>query len=125
VSGLAAGEKDLGGKMQRYAFANPIQPGKLETWKGYVAEMKGPRKDEMAASRKRAGLSAEIVWHQVTPQGDLAIVYWEADDIGKVFEVLMSSQQPIDVWFREKVLVGVHGMDPASPPPPMNQLIFG
>lgn len=110
--------------MQRYAFAQPIQPGKLEVWKSLVAEMMGPRKDEMAASRKRAGLTAERVWLQSMPQGDLAIVVWEADDIGKVFEALMSSKEQFDVWFMEKVLVGVHGMDPASPPP-MNQLIFG
>ena len=49
----------------------------------------------------------------------------EANDIGKVFEALMTSQQPFDQWFREKILVEAHGMDPASPPPPLNQQILG
>jgi len=111
--------------MASYAFANPIQPGKMEAWKGLVAEMTGPRKAELAESRKRAGLTVERVFLQQMPQGDMAIVYWEAEDIGKVFEALMTSTNPFDQWFREQVLVGVHGMDLAAAPPPMNTLILG
>ena len=110
--------------MQTYAFANPIQPGKTETWKGYVQEMTGPRKAELQASRKRVGLSKEEVWLQSTPQGDMAVVYWEADDIGKVFEGFMTSTDPFDKWFREKILMEVHGMNPSGPMPPMNTQIL-
>jgi hypothetical protein len=114
-----------GEHMQRYAFIQPIKPGKVPEWKALIAEMTGPRKDELAASRRSAALTAERVWLQSTPMGEFAVVYWEADDIGKVFGTLLASQQPFDVWFREKILVGIHGMDPAAPPPPMNELILG
>jgi len=110
--------------MPSYAFANPVLPGKVAAWKGYVAEMTGARAAEYQASRQRVGLTTERVWLQQTPHGDFAVVYWEAADIGKVFESLMTSQDPFDQWFRDKVLVGVHGMDPAAPPPPMNEPIL-
>ena len=56
--------------MAQYAFTNPIKPGKADAWKRYVAEMTGPRKDELAVSRKKAGLTVEKVWLQSTPMGD-------------------------------------------------------
>jgi hypothetical protein len=104
--------------MAYYAFANPVLPGKVDTWKSYVKEMNGPRSKERAESRKRVGLTVERVWLQHTPMGDFAVVYWEATDIGKVFEGLMKSDVPFDKWFREKVLVEV------SKPPPMNELVL-
>jgi hypothetical protein len=110
--------------MASYAFTNPIKPGKADAWKKCVAEMTGPRKDALAASRKKAGLTTEKVWLQSTPMGDMAVVYWEAADAGKVFQHFLTSTDPFDVWFREKVLVEVHGMDPSGPPPPMNELIL-
>ncbi|MSQ24171.1 MAG: hypothetical protein EXR58_06435 [Chloroflexi bacterium] len=60
-----------------------------------------------------------------TPMGDFAVVYWEAPDIGKVFDGLMTSQDPFDSWFREKILMEIHGMNPSGPMPPMNQPVLG
>jgi hypothetical protein len=110
--------------MARYAFSAPIQPGKMDAWKRYTAEMKGPRKAELVASRKKAGLKQEHVWLQHTPMGDFAVVYWEADDAGKVFQYFMTSNDAFDKWFRDKVLVETHGMSPSTPPPPLNERIL-
>jgi hypothetical protein len=110
--------------MPDYAFMTPIKPGKDAEWKAYVAEMQGARRDELVASRRKAGLTRERVWLQHTPMGDFAVVYWHADDIGRAFQYLMTSQDPFDAWFRDKVLVEVHGMDPAAPPPALNQQIL-
>ena len=109
--------------MAQYAFINPVIAGKMDVWKNYVTEMTGPRRQEYKESRKKAGLSVEKVWVQHTPMGDYAVVYWEAADIGKVFERFMQSEEPIDKWFRDKILVGVHGMD-ISNPPPMNEIVL-
>ena len=111
--------------MATYAFFTPIKPGKTDTWKQYVNEMTGARKAELAASRKRVGLTREDVWLQQTPMGDFAVVYWEAADIGNVFHGLMTSQDPFDAWFREKVFGEIHGIDPTGPMPPMNQQMLG
>lgn len=109
--------------MPYYGFANPVLPGKVDIWKSCVKEMTGPRNKERVESRKRVGLTVERVWLQHTPMGDFAVVYWEAEDIGKVFEGLMKSDAPFDRWFRDKVLVEIHGMD-VSNPPPMNELVL-
>lgn len=111
--------------MAKYAFFNPIKPNKVEDWKRCVAEMKGARNAELKASRSKVGLTREDVWLQHTPMGDFAVVYWEAPDIGKVFHHLLTSDAPFDKWFRDQVLIAVHGMDPAAPPPPMNEAILG
>jgi hypothetical protein len=109
--------------MEHYAFANPVLAGKLDAWKIYIKEMNGPRNKERNESRKKVGLSVERVWLQHTPMGDFAVVYWEAKDIGRVFEGLIKSDAPFDKWFRDKILVEVHGMD-LSKPLPMNELML-
>jgi len=109
--------------MAHYAFTNPVLAGKIDAWKSYVKEMAGPRNVEYKESRRKAGLTVERVWLQNTPMGDFAVVYWEAEDIGKVFERFMKSEEPFDKWFREKILVETHGME-VSNPPPMNELIL-
>lgn len=111
--------------MANYAFVQPIKPGMTQRWRELVSEIKGPRKAEIAASRKSAGLTREEVWLQSTPMGDMAVVYWEAPDINRVFKTLMTSTAPIDKWFAKEVFVGVHGMDPSAPPPPINEKVYG
>ena len=110
--------------IQFIPFINPVVAGKLETWKNYVKEMKGPRNKELKESRKKLGLTIERVWLQNTPMGEYAVVYWEAKDISKVFEGFMKSDAPFDTWFKEKILMEVHGMDFSKPLPPMNELIL-
>ncbi|MND08285.1 hypothetical protein D3C83_308070 [compost metagenome] len=56
--------------------------------------------------------------------GDFGVVYMEADDPGAVLAGFMTSEDPHDKWFRETVLQGVHGIDPAVAPPPPNDRIF-
>ena len=71
------------------------------------------------------GLMKEEVWLQQAPEGAYAVVYWEASDIARVFQSRMTSQEPFDKWFRDRILVEVHGMNPSAPPPPMNQMVMG
>jgi hypothetical protein len=111
--------------MATYAFVNPILPNNVQTWKDRVKEMTTTRKADLQASRKRVGLTREEVWLQQTPAGPVAVVYLEAPDIGKVFEAFLTSQDPFDKWFRDKLLIDIHGMNPSAPPPPMNERILG
>ncbi len=110
--------------MAAIALAFPILPGKLDAWKRFVQEMAGPRRSEHEASRRRMGVSVERVWHQTTPQGDLAIVYEEADDLAQGLPRLAASQEPFDVWFKQQVLE-IHGVDFNQPlPGPLPELVF-
>jgi hypothetical protein len=38
---------------------------------------------------------------------------------------MMASEEPFDRWFREHVLMEVHGFDPKAPPPPFNEKVMG
>ena len=101
--------------MASLASAFPILPGKTEQWKHFSEAMAGPRHSEYEASRKRLGVTREVAYLQQTPQGDLAIVYMEAQNIPGVFEGLGTSQEPFDVWFREQAKE-IQGLDLAQAP---------
>ncbi len=68
------------------------------------------------------GVGREVVWHQPTPQGTLAVVYMELDAPRRMFEVAGTSYNPFDQWFREKALE-IHGIDLTQPVPP-SQMVF-
>jgi hypothetical protein len=102
--------------MASLASAFPILPGKTEQWKHFAQEIAGPRHSEHEASRKRLGVTREVACLQQTPQGDMAVVYMEAQDIPRVFEGMGRSQEPFDVWFREQVK-DIHGVDFSQPLP--------
>ena len=74
------------------------------------AEAAGPRREEYDASRHRAGISREMVWHQATPDGTVAVVYLEADDIPAAMQAMATSDDPFDQRFRE-LLKEFHGID--------------
>ncbi len=101
--------------MASLGSAFPILPGKTEQWKQFCQEMIGPRRSEYEASRKRLGMTREVAYLQQTPQGDLAVVYIEAQDIQRVFEGFATSQAPFDVWFVQQVKE-IHGVDFTQPP---------
>jgi Family of unknown function (DUF6176) len=96
--------------MPAVAFCAPILPGKEETDRKGFEEVLGPRREEYDASRRRAGITHEMVWHQQTPDGTVAVVYLEANDIPASMQALATSDDAFDEWFRELVKE-VHGID--------------
>jgi len=100
--------------MASLASVFPILPGKTEQWKHFSHEIVN-RRTQYETSRKRLGVTREVAYLQQTPQGDMAIVYMEAQDIAAMLQGLGSSQEPFDVWFREQVK-DIHGVDLAQPP---------
>lgn len=84
----------------------------------------GERTDAHHAPRQRRGVTRESVWIQQTPDGDLAVIYLEAEDLQAATAGLSSSPDPFDSWFREHVLE-VHGIDLANGfPPPEQEIDF-
>lgn len=110
--------------MATVTFAAPILPGKLEAWRRFTQEMRGSRAEEHAQSRQRLGMTSETSYLQRTPQGDLAIIAFNADDPQRAFVGLATSDAPFDRWFREKVRE-LHGIDLTAPTatPPVEQFV--
>lgn len=101
--------------MAKIAFATPILPGKLETWRRFNQESLGARLAAHEASRRRLSITRELAWLQQTPEGEIAIVYLEVEDLERAFQGLGASADPYDVWFRQQVL-DIHGLDLTQPP---------
>ncbi len=104
-----------------YVLAAPVLPGKLDKWKSMLNEIKGSRKKEYQAARKKMGIKHERVWLQHTPQGDFVLASFEGKDTSKVFEKFMKSKDPFDQWFAKQV-AEIHGMEVSTSPPEINEL---
>lgn len=106
--------------MESMAQAVPIRPGKTEAFKRYLAEETGSHRSERDAFHRKNGIHREATWLQPTPDGDLAIFYFEGDDLDQIvaaFGEIMTSDEPFLVWAREH-LIDCLGLDPSQPPPP-------
>ena len=102
--------------MAAYAFTVPVLPGQEEADRRFFAELQGPRRAEYEAAWRGLGVRAERVWHQPTPQGTMAVVYLEADDVGRFFAGLATSDDPFVVWWRGQIQA-IHGGDLTQPLP--------
>jgi hypothetical protein len=96
--------------MSELMFAMPIVPGKEGLDRQTLDEMVGSRREEFEAALRDAGLRRQMVWHQQTPQGTMAVVYVEGDDAAAGLQKFSSSDAPFNAWFRDQ-MKEVHGVD--------------
>jgi hypothetical protein len=108
--------------MPALGFVVPVLPGKEQADLDWVEEMTGPRREEYESAWKQLGVTRHTVWHQQTPDGTVAVVYLEADDIPRAMQGITSSDDPFNQWFRERVR-DVHGLDVQAEPPPQAEQI--
>jgi steroid delta-isomerase-like uncharacterized protein len=101
------------GAVTPYTSLQPIPPDRYDEWLEFQEQLKGERHEEFVASRKRLGVKREVQWLSVWPRvGDLRfeIGYYEVEDLIKFGTGLATSEDPFDVWFRERV-AHLHGFD--------------
>ena len=106
--------------MQTFCAAFPLLPGKTEAGKDFAKACMGPRRAEFAEALKTRGVTKESWFLQKTPQSDMLIVHFEAENVQKSFKVLADSKTPFAVWFKQQVK-SVTGFDleqPMTEPPP-------
>jgi hypothetical protein len=103
------------------AFAVPINPGKEEDWRSWIAELTGPRKADLEDFNQRMGLTTHAAWLQQNPDGSaLAVVVVDGPGASEFLGKLAVSDHEVDTWFRQKV-EEIHPMDFSGPPPPAPQ----
>ena len=103
--------------MAAFAFILPILPGKEETDAQMFERFKSTEKGAFEAWHRSHGVRRHAVWHQQTPDGTVAIVLLEADDIEAALRGTATSDEPFAQQFRDSVK-DVHGVDLAKDPPP-------
>ena len=99
--------------MSVMAVTFPILPGKTPAWRSWMSELNGPRHEEFAASRSRAGVH-ERTFLQETPGGDVVIVTLEGKDPARSFKTMTSGTDAFTSWFLKQAK-DVHGIDLTMP----------
>lgn len=109
--------------MQTIGFIAPLLPGKTETDRAaMISCWQGERRRDHEASRRRLGITREAVYIQSTPGRDVAVIYWEADDVEAALKGMATSDDPFDRWFRDHVR-DAHGMNVEEGFPPPEQVM--
>jgi hypothetical protein len=101
--------------MSSLTFIAAIQPGREEEWRRFVQEVTEERLYEYEGLRRRLGLRSESVWLARTKEGETAVVYLEAENPERIVPTLGASEEPFDLWFKERLLE-FHGPDLARNP---------
>ncbi len=112
--------------MAAILLAAPILPGKQEPWRRFIQEMLESRCSEYQESRRRLGVTRELVWYVQTSQGETAIMYLETEsqEAEQVVMNMTTSPLPFDRWFRQQ-LVELHGLDVTQRSPKFTrELVF-
>jgi len=104
------------------SYAVPIPPGKTQALKDHIAE--ASKRDDLGETFRGFGISHES-WHlQETPQGDLVVLVFDAEDPLEMLEQFSKSDKDLVVWQRQ-CLKDILGIDLSDPPPgPPSTLIF-
>lgn len=109
--------------MQTIGFIAPLLPGKTEADRAaMISCWRGERREAYERARRNLGITREAVYIQTTPMGDVAIVYWEADDVEAALKGMAISDDPFDQWFRDHVRE-VHGINVEDGFPPPEQVM--
>jgi hypothetical protein len=83
----------------RLVIAHPVAPGRGADHLAWCHEIRA-RRDELAASRERVGITRQVVWSH--PPSDMAIVRIDADDPAAAIRALASSDDPFDRWYAQR-----------------------
>ena len=109
--------------MQSIGFIAPLLPARPRRTAPPCSRRGEARGGRLTrASRSRLGISREAMYIQSAPAGDVAVVYWEAEDVEAVFKALATSDDPYDRWFRDHVRE-VHGINVEDGFPPPEQVM--
>ena len=92
------------------AFAGKLAPGKTDEWRQFVDEMHGARQAEYAASRARLRIKKERAFLQPGSDGEGDTVIYTitrhgppAEALPPLFRDLSASQEPFDVWYKQRM----------------------
>lgn len=103
----------------------PLQPGKAQAFRDYVTELEGPQKEGEEDFLRRNGTRREAIWLQSTPQGDIAVVYWEGEEAQRFQDAqsdLIASDDPFGRFVGEN-FADIFGVDPSAGLPPLPEKV--
>ena len=110
--------------MESFCGAFPVLKGKEKAGREYAETCMGSRRKECLEYFQRVGLMKQS-WHlQNLPQGTVVLVYFEAPNAAKTFELLAQAKEPFTLWYKQQ-MQQITGVDLNKPPEgPMPEQIF-
>ena len=115
-------------KQYQICIAFPILKGKEAELKDLAKTLKGPKRKEFDKSEKRLKTTKETWFIQESPQGSMALAYFESKiDPVKAFEGLAGSKDSFDVWLKDKMreISGIDFNKPSEGPMPEQIMTYG
>ncbi len=109
--------------MPALAFMPPIVAGKELADREAMERFTTEDKEQWDAAHRALGVRRHAVWHQETPDGSVAIVLLEGDDLPAAMGAFATSQEPFFQNFRDAIR-DLHGVDLAVDPPPKVQPVI-
>ena len=104
--------------MDNICVVFPLLPGKTEDARAFQRGLDTTRKAEYDQSERQIGITKEYWFIASAPSGDQLVVYIESPDFNRALGMFSQSQEPFDVWFKQR-LAAVSGVDPGNLPPDM------
>lgn len=106
-------------------FTTPLLAGTEESWRRFLQELDGSRREEYADLRRRLGIIRQQVWLLRRRRRELSVLRLECEEPSTVAARLAASTEPFDVWLKAR-LVEFHGCDFTDPSPGWSpELVFG
>ncbi len=102
-------------------MALPIVPGKTEAVKAMFRKIREQKWADYERVQKKQRIEKERDFLQVTPAGDVLLIYIESKNAQKTFEAFTASKDPFDLWYIEEMKknTGVDFSQPSGPLPEM------
>lgn len=91
----------------------PIKTGQVEAWRRFCQELRGPRRLDYEASRRRLGVTCERLALIETAFGSAGVTTLEALDVQGALCQIIISDLPFDRWYRAQV-EALYGIDLAG-----------
>ena len=108
------GRRTVGG-VRSVVRSVPLTKDMSTAWHRLTAELQGPRRREYEDSRRRLGITHEVLRIDPRPDQDHVIVHFETADPERTRKRWAESKDPFDLWLREQIL-DIHGEDPWAGP---------
>lgn len=92
----------------------PVVTGKSEEWRRFAQQLQGSRLIEFTDALRDLGMESLSMWLANTQVGHISVAHFTSTrDPVDMQDMLTTSKQPFDVWFKEYVRV-LHGVDLSS-----------
>ncbi|MDA4126863.1 MAG: hypothetical protein OK452_06650 [Thaumarchaeota archaeon] len=113
--------------MPIYCGAFPVLSGKRDALMQFMKDITGPMRKDFERSQKHLGVKKLSWFLQTSVEADWLLMYFEANEVARVFGDLAVSKDPFEVLMRNTMreFTGMDFSIPPKGPPPAQLIAYG